>query len=258
MGVVNVTPDSFSDGGRFLEPRAAIERAVAMVEEGADVLDIGGESTRPGAEPVPADEEWRRIGPVLKGLFTKVDIPISVDTYKPEIADKALAAGANIVNDVGGLRDPAMLAVLRRHEAGGVVMHMQGEPRTMQAHPRYHDVVHDVHAFLADRVRDAAAARVPAGALVIDPGIGFGKRPEHNIDLLRNLEALRVRNRPILVGVSRKPFLGKIAGATAAGRPEASVVAGAFAVLHGADAVRVHEVREHVRMARVLDALRSG
>lgn len=255
MGVVNVTPDSFSDGGRFFEPRTAIDRLTAIVEEGADVLDIGGESTRPGVAPVAADEEWRRIGPVLKAVARKVDIPISVDTYKPEVADKALGAGAQIVNDVRGLRDPAMVAVVKHHRAGAIVMHMQGEPRTMQENPRYHDVVHEVRAFLADRLQGAAAAGVSAEALVLDPGIGFGKRPEDNIDLLRNLEAIRVRTCPVMVGVSRKSFLGKIEGAGAADRLEASIAAAAFAVLHGADMVRAHDVLAHVRVARVLGAL---
>jgi len=257
MGVLNVTSDSFSDGGRFFEPRAAIDRAMAIVEEGADVLDIGGESTRPGAKPVHSDEEWRRIGPVLKGVAGKVDVPISVDTTKPDVADKALAGGANIVNDVRGLRDLAMVAVVKRHRAGAVVMHMLGEPKTMQENPRYHDVVHDVRSFLADRVRAAVAAGIALEALVVDPGIGFGKRAEHNIDLLRNLEELRVRNRPVLVGVSRKSFLGRVAGVPVTDRLEASLAAAAFAVLQGADMIRAHDVLAHVRMASVLDALQG-
>ena len=257
MGVLNVTPDSFSDGGRFLESRAAIDRALAVVDEGADVLDIGGESTRPEAEPVTAAEEWRRIGPVFSAVARKVDTPLSVDTYKPEVADKALVAGARIVNDVRGLRDLAMVSVVKRRRAGAVVMHMKGEPRTMQENPRYHDVVHEVRTFLADRVRAATTAGIAPEALIVDPGIGFGKRPEHNVDLLRNLEAVRVRNRPVLVGVSRKSFLGKIAGVGVMDRLEASVAAAAFAVLGGADVVRAHDVLAHVRRAHVLDALRA-
>lgn len=257
MGVLNVTPDSFSEGGKFFGAPAAIERGVAIADEGADVIDVGGESTRPGATAVPAAEEWRRIAPVIMALASKVDALISVDTTKPEVARKALTAGAKIVNDVRGLRDPAMRAVVKQTGAGAVVMHMQGEPSTMQVNPRYHDVIHDVRAFLAARLTEAGEAGIPLEALIVDPGIGFGKGPDHNVELLRNLEALRVRNRPIMVGVSRKSFLGKLADLAIMDRLEASIGAAAFAVLHGVDMIRVHDVLPHVRMALVLDALRA-
>lgn len=258
MGILNVTPDSFSDGGKYFEAPAAIDRGLAIADEGADVIDIGGESTRPGAAGVPGPEEWRRIGPVIKALASKVDAILSVDTTKPDVAGKALTAGAKVVNDVRGLRDPAMVALVKRRRAGTVVMHMQGEPRTMQRDPRYHDVVHEVRAFLTARVGAAETAGIPLEAIVVDPGVGFGKRPEHNVELLRNLASLRVKGRPVLAGVSRKSFLGALGGGKEpTARLESSLAAGAFAVLRGASMLRAHDVAAHVRMVRTLDALRS-
>ncbi len=251
MGVVNVTPDSFSDGGEFLDPRRAIEHAAELVREGADLLDIGGESTRPGAAAVDADEERRRVLPVLDGLVG-IGVPVSIDTSKAAVADAALDAGATWVNDVTALRADPDLAVLcaeRRCEV--VLMHMLGDPRTMQEDPRYVDVVEDVRAFLAERVEAAVAAGIDEERIWIDPGIGFGKTVEHNLELLRRLGELRELGRPILVGASRKSFIGKITGREVGERVGGSIAAHVLAVANGADAVRVHDV------AATRDALKT-
>ena len=255
MGVLNVTPDSFSDGGRFHDEREAVGRGLQIAEEGADLLDVGGESTRPGSQSVPAEEEWRRIGGVIEGVHRHSAIPISVDTRKPEVARRAIASGAAIVNDVTGLRDPAMAKLVAESGAGAVIMHMRGEPATMQADPRYADVVAEVTAFLAQQLESAVAAGVPREAIVLDPGIGFGKTPAHNEDLLRGLPGIRGLGRPVLVGVSRKSFLAKVHPKGDTRRLEASLAAAGFAILQGADIVRVHDVVETVRYVRMLDGL---
>lgn len=255
MGVLNVTPDSFSDGGKFLDPEVAVEHGVAMAEAGADVIDVGGESTRPGAKPVTAAEEWRRIDPVLRGLVRRARVPISVDTRKPEVATHALDVGASIVNDVTGLRQPGMRALVADRKCGAVVMHMKGDPETMRDLAVYEDVVGEVRSFLARQVEVAVAAGIERERLVVDPGIGFAKKPEHNVALLQNLSNFAAIGRPILVGVSRKSFLRAVAG-DAVSHDEGSVAAAAFAVLHGASIVRVHDVPETVRALRVIDALR--
>jgi len=255
MGVLNVTPDSFSDGGRFHDEREAVGRGLQIAEEGADLLDVGGESTRPGSQSVPAEEEWRRIGGVIEAVHRHSAIPISVDTRKPEVARRAIASGAAIVNDVTGLRDPAMAKLVAESGAGAVIMHMRGEPATMQADPRYADVVAEVTAFLAQQLESAVAAGVPREAIVLDPGIGFGKTPAHNEELLRGLPGIRGLGRPVLVGVSRKSFLATVHPKGDTRRLEASLAAAGFAVLQGADIVRVHDVVETVRYVRMLDGL---
>ena len=255
MGVLNVTPDSFSDGGRFHDEREAVGRGLQIAEEGADLLDVGGESTRPGSQSVPAEEEWRRIGGVIEAVHRHSAIPISVDTRKPEVARRAIASGAAIVNDVTGLRDPAMAKLVAESGAGAVIMHMRGEPATMQADPQYADVVAEVTAFLAQQLESAVAAGVPREAIVLDPGIGFGKTPAHNEDLLRGLPGIRGLGRPVLVGVSRKSFLAKVHPKGDTRRLEASLAAAGFAILQGADIVRVHDVVETVRYVRMLDGL---
>jgi len=255
MGVLNVTPDSFSDGGRFTDERAAVERGIQIADEGADLIDVGGESTRPGAQPVPADEEWRRIGGVIAGVHRRSAIPISVDSRKPEVAAKALEAGAVVVNDVGGLQDPAMARLVAESGSAAVIMHMRGDPATMQADPRYDDVVAEVRAFLARQFASAVTAGVAREAIVLDPGIGFGKTPGHNVELLRGLETVRGLGRPVLVGVSRKSFLAKVHPKGDTRRLEASLATTGFAVQHGADIVRVHDVGETVRYVRMLDSL---
>jgi len=213
MGIVNVTPDSFSDGGKFFAPAQAIEHGLVLAEQGADLLDIGGESTRPGAEPVPLDEELRRVLPVIEGLAARTTLPLSVDTYKAEVARQALAAGAHIVNDVTGLRgDPDMPATARNAGAGVIVMHMQGNPRTMQIDPRYDDVIADIRRFFEERLSTLHGLGIGAEHVVLDPGIGFGKRLEHNLELLAHLQAFLPLGRPICLGVSRKGFINRVLG----------------------------------------------
>jgi dihydropteroate synthase len=261
MGIVNVTPDSFSDGGLFAGPQDAVAHGARLVDEGADILDIGGESTRPGSEEVPADEELARVLPVIEGLrAARPDAPLSVDTRKPEVAAKALAAGASIVNDVtAATTDRTMFDVAKDAGAGLVLMHMLGEPKTMQDDPRYDDVVAEVHEFLRERVEAAVFAGISVEHLAIDPGIGFGKTLEHNLDLLRNLDALRDLDAAVLVGASRKRFIGTLTGVDdAADRVEGSIAAGVWSVSSGVDVLRVHDVRQTVRALRVVDAIVRG
>ncbi len=255
MGVVNVTPDSFSDGGAFLDPVSAVRHAVRLAEEGAEILDIGGESTRPGAHPVPADEEWRRVRPVLVALRPKTDARISIDTYKPEIAAKALARGADMVNDVRGFRDGGMIALVAKERVPVVVMHMKGEPKTMQEGATYEDVVGEVSAFLEARTRDLVAAGVDRQSILIDPGLGFGKRPEQNTEILRRLADFGRLGYPILVGTSRKWFHGAAGGGGPDARLESSVAAAVLAVRNGADVVRVHDVAATTKALRIADAV---
>jgi dihydropteroate synthase len=261
MGVLNVTPDSFSDGGRFWRgaPDLAAVRAMAeaQIAAGAAILDVGGESTRPGADPVDATEEVRRVIPVLEAL-ADLDIILSVDTRKAQVARRAVAAGAHLINDVSGFRDPAMIEVLAETDVAGCIMHMQGDPRSMQVLPRYDDVVAEVGAFLAERVAACVAAGVTRDRLLLDPGFGFGKTLEHNLELLRNLEALRVAGLPILVGLSRKRMIGAITGRELPDRMVGSVAAALLAAQRGADIVRVHDVAETADALRMLAAVEGS
>ncbi len=258
MGILNVTPDSFSDGGRYFEPDAALRHGLELVEQGADLLDIGGESTRPGSDAVSAEEEWRRIGTVIRDLAAKVDVPLSIDTMKATVAAKAIDAGASLVNDVSGVRDPAMVRAVAERKAGVVVMHMAGNPKTMQEHPHYADVVREVGAFLTDRIRTLEVAGVRSDAIAVDPGVGFGKTPDHNLTILGHLDRIVDLGHPVVVGVSRKSFLEKFGGLGPGERLSGSLAAATFAVTKGAQVVRVHDVRETVRAVRVTDALRRG
>jgi dihydropteroate synthase len=256
MGVLNVTPDSFSDGGRFAAPEAAIEQGRALAEEGADLLDIGAESTRPGAEPVPPAEQVRRLAPVLEGLR---GLAISVDTASAEVAAYALGHGAVVVNDVSALSDPAMAGVVARAGAGLVLMHMRGTPRTMQRDTRYADVVAEVEGFLRERLAAAVAAGVPAECVALDPGIGFGKAAGQSVALLAATSRLAAIGRPLLVGASRKSFLGKLTGADdPRDRLEASLAAAALATYLGAAILRVHDVAATVRAVQVAAAVRAA
>ena len=255
MGVLNVTPDSFSDGGSFLQAHTAIAHAVAMVQEGADLLDIGGESSQPGAVAVDAAEEWARLEPVLVGLAGKVSVPISVDTAKPEIAAKSAALGASIVNDIYGLRDPAMRAVVAKEGLGAVIMHMKGDPRTMQEDPRYDDVVEDIHEFFEERLDECEEDNIPLERLMIDPGLGFGKTAEHNLEILRRLDEFTDMDVPILIGTSRKSFIGKVIGGETHERLEGSLASALVAVIYGGNVVRVHDVAAHVKALRMVDAI---
>jgi len=250
MGIVNVTPDSFSDGGRTA-PEAAIAHAEQLLADGADMLDIGGESTRPGSLPVSADEELARILPVIRTLAAR-GIVLSVDTFKPEVAAQALEAGAAIINDISGLRDPAMLDVAARFGAPVIAMHMQGTPQTMQDDPRYDDVVSEVHRELEAAVRKARARGV---AVMVDPGIGFGKTQEHNLTLLRHLDRLHVDGCPMLLGTSRKGFIGRLLDLPVDERVEGTMATVTLGVSQGVDVVRVHDVKEAVRTVRVADAI---
>lgn len=259
MGVLNVTPDSFSDGGRYLDPFMASEHAVRMVEEGADIIDIGAESSRPGAGRVSAQEELSRVLPVIKAVAGKVKVPISVDTWKSEVAKAALLEGAALVNDITALRgDPAMAGVVAEAGAGVVLMHMKGEPENMQVEPVYDDVVREVISYLSGSVYTAETAGIPPDMIAIDPGIGFGKTLEHNLEILRRLSELKALDKPILVGTSRKSFIGKITGRGVADRVFGTAASVAAAIMNGADIVRVHDVGEMVEVARMIDAINSG
>lgn len=241
MGVVNVTPDSFSDGGRFLDPQQAIAHAWRLIEEGADLIDIGGESTRPGAQPVDAAEELRRVLPVLRALRDAA-VPIALDTIKPQVMQAAIAEGASVINDVTALRSPGALETAAASEVGVCMMHMRGEPRTMQAAPHYENVVGEVRSFLLERMDAAVETGIARERVAIDPGFGFGKTAGHNLELLRNLDRLAELGAPVLVGLSRKSTLGAITGRPARERLPASIAAALLAVQHGARIVRVHDV----------------
>jgi dihydropteroate synthase len=258
MGVLNVTPDSFSDGGKFLEPGKAIAHGLKLVAEGADIIDVGGESTRPGAQPVSVTDEIERVTPVIRGLRARIATPISIDTYKAEVARRALAEGADIVNDISAMRlDLEMAPLVAAEKVPVILMHMQGMPRTMQWNPCYMDVVREVAEFLQARARAAIDAGVDPAAIVIDPGFGFGKSLEHNLRLLKNLSALTLLGYPVLVGVSRKTFIGKLLDADPEGRLEGSLAAACIAVWQGARIVRVHDLRETQRALRVVDAVQA-
>jgi dihydropteroate synthase len=260
MGIINVTPDSFFDGGRRQDPVRAIADGVMMVESGADILDVGGESTRPGAQPVSEDEELARVLPVVRGLRREVKAPISIDTYKSNIARAALGAGADIVNDISALRfDAAMASLVAAEKVPVVLMHMQGTPRTMQQAPQYQDVVREVRDFLAAQLYEAMDAGIAQEMILVDPGIGFGKTIEHNLQLLRGLPALAALGQALLVGASRKAFIGKILNLeNPAERLEGSLAAAVAAVLAGANIIRVHDVAKTVKAVRVADAIRFG
>lgn len=252
MGILNVTPDSFSDGGKWVDVDRAVARGLEMRAQGADIVDVGGESTRPGAPPVGADEEMRRVLPVIERLGGR----ISIDTSKAVVAEAALRAGARIVNDVTALRDPRMARVVARAGAAVILMHMKGSPRTMQKNPRYRDVVRDISDFLRRRLRRALSAGIPRDRILVDPGIGFGKRPEHNLEILRRLSEFRRLGCPIAIGTSRKSFIGQVLGRDVHERLAGTAATVAAAVLRGADLVRVHDVKEMADVARMSDALK--
>ncbi|MEX0985607.1 MAG: dihydropteroate synthase [Actinomycetota bacterium] len=260
MGVVNVTPDSFSDGGRSAERETAVAHAATLADEGADIVDIGGESTRPGAAPVPVDEELSRVIPVIEGVRSaRSDVLISIDTRRAVVAAAALHAGAAIVNDVTAGRDEGMFRAVADAQAGMILMHMLGEPATMQDDPRYDDVVAEVHEHLRERLEAAIFAGVAQACLAVDPGIGFGKDGEHNLALLRALPSLANLGAAVVVGASRKRFLGALTGVDdPADRLEASIAAAAWCAANGADVVRVHDVRATVRALAVTDAIAGG
>jgi len=259
VGVVNVTPDSFSDGGRYLDPGAACDRAHALAAEGADIVEVGGESSRPGARPVPAAEELRRVLPVVRRLTRELPIPVAVDTWKAPVAEAVLDAGADLLNDITALAGgPALAAAAGRAGAGLILMHMRGTPETMQQDPAYADVVGEVRAALGAAAARAEAEGVAPDSIGVDPGLGFGKTVRHNLELLGRLGELCAMGRPVMVGASRKAFLGAVLEAPLEERLEGTLAAGAAAILRGASLVRVHDVRPMVRVARVLAAIARG
>ena len=255
MGILNTTPDSFSDGGLWADPGQALERALTMAEEGADIIDVGGESTRPGARSVSVQQELDRVIPVIEAIVAGSDVTVSVDTSKPEVMKAAVAAGAGMINDVLALRHGDALATAARLAVPVCLMHMQGRPRDMQAHPQYDDVVSEVEAFLLERARACEEAGIDRALILIDPGFGFGKNLEHNVALFRALPRFCGGDYPVLVGVSRKSMLGALTGRPVEGRQAASVAAALLAALHGAAVVRVHDVAQTVDALKVLRAL---
>ncbi len=260
MGVVNVTPDSFSDGGKFLEPAAAVAHALELVAQGAEMLDIGGESSRPGAAPISEDEELRRVIPVLERLSSQVQVPISIDTTKPVVARAALEAGASIINDIGvGARtDYSMWKMVADHRAGYIVMHAQGSPRTMQDHPEYREVGREVNDFFSERLgRLLNEVGLPMEQVLLDVGIGFGKTLEHNLSLLAGLRSFTKWRRPLLLGVSRKSFIGQLTGAGVAQRLPAALACTALALGDGANIFRTHDVAETVQAVRMAEVIYS-
>ncbi|NPV59658.1 MAG: dihydropteroate synthase [Actinobacteria bacterium] len=256
MGVVNVTPDSFSDGGLYYDPRAAVEHALRLEEEGADILDIGGESTRPGSDFVTLDEELKRVMPVLEGIMGRVEVPVSIDTTKAEVARQALGAGCAMVNDISAMRlDPEMPGLVADKGVPVCLMHMRGMPKDMQVDPHYDDVVGEISSFLRERAEAAVEAGVDPAKILVDPGIGFGKTLGHNLEILRRLKEFRSLGYPILLGTSRKSFIGRILELAEDQRLEGTAASVALGIAGGADIVRVHDVKEMVRVARVADAI---
>lgn len=259
MGILNVTPDSFSDGGKFDDPKKAIERGLQMAEEGADIIDIGAESTRPGAEPLPAEDELNRIIPVLEGLRHRIDTPISIDTYKSTVAEAALKAGAHLINDISGLRfDPRMKEIVAQYRIPVVMMHIKGEPRNMQQNPHYDDVIGEIHDYFAEGIRSAAAAGIDRNKIIIYPGIGFGKRLQDNYEIIRRLSEFQDLGCPILIGPSRKSFIGSVLSLPPDQRLEGTLAAVAIGIQNGAHLVRVHDVKEVRRTCRIADILVKG
>ncbi len=257
MGILNITPDSFSDGGSFLSPEDAINQAKRMQDEGADIIDIGGESTRPGAKAVPIEEEKKRVIPIIEKLQS-LNIPISIDTYKSAVADAALSAGACMVNDISGLRfDPEMASVVARHRAAVVIMHIKGNSTSMQDNPQYKDVLGEIISYLQEGIDIALQAGISEEHLIVDPGIGFGKTLEHNLHILRNLSELRVFGLPILIGTSRKSLIGDILSLPVHERIEGTVSTVAVSIMNGASIIRVHDVQIMSRVARMTDAIKG-
>jgi dihydropteroate synthase len=255
MGILNMTPDSFSDGGQFNTLDAAVAHAKHLVADGADIIDIGGESTRPGSEPLSEEEELSRVLPLITRLEKELPVPLSVDTYKPRVADIALRTGAHLINDITGLTNPEMRNVAADHKVPVVMMHMLGTPKVMQQHPVYQDVVSDIHTFFQRQIKTAQQAGI--SQLIIDPGIGFGKTLEHNLRLLKHLNRFEDLGCPLLVGPSRKSFIGMITGLPVHERLEGTLAAVAVAVQNGANIIRVHDVKQCKRAIQVIDAIRS-
>lgn len=262
MGIVNVTPDSFSDGGKFAKADLAIEHALSLIEQGADILDIGGESTRPNAAPVSLQEELDRVIPVIEGLANQISIPLSIDTYKPQVMQAAIAAGASIVNDVRALQESAglkasALEIVAASNVGVCLMHMQGTPQTMQINPQYNDVVAEVKAFLQQRLAACEEAGIVKNRILLDPGFGFGKTRAHNITLIQHLASFSSLGQPLLVGLSRKSVLGQVTGNDVDARLYASVAASVISAMVGAKILRVHDVKATVEALKIVTAIQQ-
>lgn len=256
MGVLNVTPDSFSDGGKFFKVEDAIRCGIKMAEERADIIDIGGESTQPGSDPITIEEELSRVIPVIEALSKEIDIPVSIDTYKSEVAKKALDAGAEMINDISALRfDPKMKEVVAEYQVPIVLMHIKGTPKNMQENPYYEDVIKEIIEYLKESIQLARGAGIEEKNIMIDPGIGFGKRLEDNLNILKNLKKFSILNCPILIGPSRKSFIGKILDLSVEERLEGSLAALAVSIMNGANIARVHDVKESKRVAGLVDAV---
>lgn len=259
MGILNVTPDSFYDGGRFLDAKKALEQGIKMAEDGADIIDVGGQSTRPGSDSVSVEEELSRVIPVIKSLAKEIDIPISVDTYKSEVAKKALDSGASMVNEISALRfDSEMRKVIKDFDVPVILMHIKGTPKDMQKNPYYDDLFEEITGYLKEAIRIAKNSGIDENKIIIDPGIGFGKRLEDNLKILKNLSLLKSLKKPILVGPSRKSFIGKILDLPEEKRLEGSLAALSVAVMNGANIVRVHDVKESKRVAKIVDSIKKG
>ncbi len=260
MGILNVTPDSFSDGGRYFAENKAVDHALRMQDEGADIIDVGGESTRPGAARVSVREEISRIAPVIEALSKRVKVPISVDTYKSEVAEAAISAGASVINDISGLRfDAGMPKVAAKHKVPVVIMHIKGTPEDMQQNPSYEALIPEIIDYLHEGIEIAGNAGIPDNMIIIDPGIGFGKTAGHNLEIIKRLNELAGFEKPILLGPSRKSFIGRILGdLPVTERLEGTAAAAAIGIFNGANMIRVHDVKEMVRVARVADAIKRG
>lgn len=259
MGILNVTPDSFSDGGKFLSPEDAIKQALIMAEQGADIIDVGGESTRPGADSIPVEEELKRVIPVIEEIVKKTDIPISIDTYKSEVATWALDAGAEMVNDISALRfDPEMKKIISKYNIPVILMHIKGTPKNMQINPHYNNVIQEISDYLKESIQMAEDSGIAKDKIIIDPGIGFGKRVKDNLEILRNLNKFTSLGKPIILGLSRKSFIGKVLDLPLDQRLEGSLAASAVAILNGAKILRVHDVKESKRAAQMVDAILKG
>ncbi len=256
MGILNVTPDSFSDGGLFIDCDKAVERAKQMEKDGADIIDIGGESTRPGSDSVTEEKELQRVAPVIKRLVKEVNLPLSIDTRKPKVAERCIELGANMLNDVTGLRNKEVIKVVSRHKVPVVVMHMKGEPKNMQENPFYNDVVKDIKEFFSGKVNEARKAGI--NDIIIDPGIGFGKTAHHNLEILKRLSEFKSLSCPIMVGPSRKSFIGHVTGLAVGERLEGTLAAVSIAVMNGASMARVHDVKECKRAIQMADAIRDA
>ena len=259
MGILNITPDSFSDGGLFLDRENAVQQALRMQAEGADIIDIGGESTRPGADKVSVEDEIKRVVPVIKALAENANIPISIDTYKSEVADAAVKAGASMINDISGLRfDPDMAKVVARHKVPVVIMHIKGTPQDMQNDPAYNALIPEITEYFHECIQIAHDVGIPDDMIVIDPGIGFGKTVEHNLEIIRRLKEFEWLGKPILLGASRKAFIGKVLGdVPTSERLEGTASAIAIGIYNGANIIRVHDVKEMARVAKIADAVKG-